>query len=45
LVCAADAIDDLLRAAGHMRKRNQESGARSRVLVLVDESMQKRIES
>ncbi len=31
-------IDDLLRAAGHMRKRNQESGARSRVLVLVDES-------
>jgi uncharacterized LabA/DUF88 family protein len=38
LVCAADAIDDLLRPAGHMRKRNQESGARSRVLVLVDES-------
>ena len=38
MVCAADAIDDLLRAAGHMRKRNQESGARSRVLVLVDES-------
>ena len=38
MVFAADAIDDLLRAAGHMRKRNQESGARSRVLVLVDES-------
>jgi hypothetical protein len=38
LVCAADAIDDLLRATGHMRKSNQESGARSRVLVLVDES-------
>jgi hypothetical protein len=38
LVCAADAIDDLLRAVGYMRKRNQESGARSRVLVLVDES-------
>src|SRR4029450_13684936 len=37
-VCAADAIDDLPRAAGHMRKRNQESGVRSRVLVLVDES-------
>jgi len=31
-------IDDLLRAAGHMRKRNQETSARSRVLVLVDES-------
>ena len=38
MVCAADAIDDLLRAAGHMRKGNQENGARSRVLVLVDES-------
>jgi len=38
LVCAANAIDDLLRAAGYMRKRNPESGARSRVLVLVDES-------
>jgi len=38
LVCTADAIDDLLRAAGYMRKKNQESGARSRVLVLVDES-------
>jgi uncharacterized LabA/DUF88 family protein len=38
LVCAADTIDDLLRALGHMRKSNQESGARSRVLVLVDES-------
>jgi uncharacterized LabA/DUF88 family protein len=36
--CAGDAIDDLFRAPGHMRKRNQESGARSRVLVLVDES-------
>jgi uncharacterized LabA/DUF88 family protein len=31
-------IDDLLRVAGHMRKRNQETSARSRVLVLVDES-------
>jgi uncharacterized LabA/DUF88 family protein len=31
-------IDDLLRAAEHMRKRNQETSARSRVLVLVDES-------
>ena len=38
MICAAAAIDDLLSAAGHMRKRNQESGARSRVLVLVDES-------
>ena len=38
MVCTADAIDDLLRAAGYMRKKNQESGARSRVLVLVDES-------
>jgi uncharacterized LabA/DUF88 family protein len=38
LVCAADAIDDLLRAPGDMRKKNQESGARCRVLVLVDES-------
>ena len=38
MVCAADAIDHLFRAAGHMRKRNQESGARSPVLVLVDES-------
>ena len=38
MVCAADAIDDLLRAVGYMRKKNQESGARSRVLVLVDES-------
>ncbi len=38
MVCAAEVIDDLLRAAGHMRKRNQENGARSRVLVLVDES-------
>ncbi len=38
MVCAAAAIDDLLRAAGHMRKRSQESGVRSRVLVLVDES-------
>jgi uncharacterized LabA/DUF88 family protein len=28
----------MLRAAGYMKKRNQESGARSRVLVLVDES-------
>jgi hypothetical protein len=37
LVYAADAIDDLFRAAGHMQKRNQENGARSRVLVLVDE--------
>jgi uncharacterized LabA/DUF88 family protein len=38
LVCTAAAIDDLLRAVGYMRKKNQESGARSRVLVLVDES-------
>ena len=38
MIFAADAIDDLLRAVGYMRKKNQESGARSRVLVLVDES-------
>jgi uncharacterized LabA/DUF88 family protein len=38
LVCPADVIDDLRRVAGDMRKNNQESGARSRVLVLVDES-------
>jgi len=38
LVFAADAIDDLLSAVGYMRKKNQESGARSRALVLVDES-------
>jgi uncharacterized LabA/DUF88 family protein len=38
LICAADAIDDLLCAAGDMRKRNQETAGRSRVLVLVDES-------
>jgi uncharacterized LabA/DUF88 family protein len=38
VICAADAIEDLLSAAGRMRNRNQESGARSRVLVLVDES-------
>jgi uncharacterized LabA/DUF88 family protein len=38
LVCTADVVDDLLRTAGYMRKKNQESGARSRVLVLVDES-------
>jgi uncharacterized LabA/DUF88 family protein len=38
LVCGADVIDDLLRAARDMRKRNQEGGARTRVLVLVDES-------
>jgi uncharacterized LabA/DUF88 family protein len=38
LVCGIEVIDDLLCAAGDMRKRNQESGARPRVLVLVDES-------
>ena len=38
LICAAGAIDDLLRAAGHMRKRNHEGAARPRALVLVDES-------
>jgi hypothetical protein len=39
LVCAADAIDDLLRAAGRMRKKDSDIHARSRVLMLVDESM------
>jgi len=38
LVCAADTIDELLRAAGHMRKRSHEGAARPRLLVLVDES-------
>jgi uncharacterized LabA/DUF88 family protein len=38
MVCAADAIGDLLRAAGHMRKRNHEGAARPKLLVLVDES-------
>jgi len=39
LVCAADAIDDLLRAAEYMRKKDSDIHARSPVLVLVDESM------
>ena len=36
MVCAIEVIDDLLCAAGDMRKRNQETGARPRLLVLVD---------
>jgi hypothetical protein len=39
LVCAAYAIDDLLRAAGYMQKKDSDTHARSRVLVLVDEAM------
>jgi hypothetical protein len=39
LVCAADAIDDLLRAAGYMRKKDPDIHACSRVLMLVDESI------
>ena len=38
MVCAADTIDDLLRAARHMRKKDSDIHARARVLVLVDES-------
>ena len=38
LVGAIEVINDLLCAAGEMRKRNQGNGARPRLLVLVDES-------
>jgi uncharacterized LabA/DUF88 family protein len=38
VVCVAGVIDDLLRAAADMQKRNQGGGARPRLLVLVDES-------
>jgi uncharacterized LabA/DUF88 family protein len=38
LVCAADAIDDLLRGTAHMQKKDSIPTPRSRVLVLVDES-------
>jgi len=39
LVFAADAIDELLRPAGYMRKKDSHTHARSRVLVLVDEAI------
>jgi len=39
LVFAADAIDELLRPAGYTRKKDSDTHARSRVLVLVDEAI------